>query len=147
MPQSPQDYVPVFLQIVAGLLFASSTLAFSVLIGKRGRRSVAKDIPYECGKDPIGPMHSRFSIKFYLVAMLFILFDLEVVFMYPWAVVYREMLQSGPGIFYSMFSFIGILAVGYLYALKKQAFDWTHTPTPPVPLLEVEPPASVLKVK
>jgi len=147
MPQSPQDYVPVFLQIVAGLLFASSTLAFSVLIGKRGRRSVAKDIPYECGKDPIGPMHSRFSIKFYLVAMLFILFDLEVVFMYPWAVVYREMLQSGPGIFYSMFSFIGILAVVYLYALKKQAFDWTHTPTPPVPLLEVEPPASVLKVK
>ena len=147
MPQSPQDYVPVFLQIVAGLLFASSTLAFSVLIGKRGRRSVAKDIPYECGKDPIGPMHSRVSIKFYLVAMLFILFDLEVVFMYPWAVVYREMLQSGPGIFYSMFSFIGILAVGYLYALKKQAFDWTHTPTPPVPLLEVEPPASVLKVK
>ena len=141
MPQSPQDYVPVFLQIVAGLLFASSTLAFSVLIGKRGRRSVAKDIPYECGKDPIGPMHSRFSIKFYLVAMLFILFDLEVVFMYPWAVVYREMLQSGPGIFYSMFSFIGILFVGFLYALKKKAFDWTHNPgstSPPIPLLDVK---------
>src|ERR1700722_10199614 len=135
MPQVPQDYVPVFLQIVLGLGFAVFTLAASVMLGKRGRRTHAKDIPYECGKDPIGPTHSRFSIKFYLVAMLFILFDIEVVFMYPWAVVYREMLPHGPAIFYSMFSFIGILAVGYLYALKKKAFDWTHTPTPPVPLL------------
>ena len=147
MPQSPQDYVPVFLQIVAGILFASSTLAFSAIVGKRGRGSAAKDVAYECGKDPIGPTHSRFSIKFYLVAMLFILFDIEVVFMYPWAVVYREMIATGPAIFYSMFSFIGILAVGYLYALKKKAFDWTHTPTPPVPLLGVTPPVPVLKVK
>jgi NADH-quinone oxidoreductase subunit A len=147
MPQTPQDYVPVFLQVVAGILFASSTLAISALIGKRGRGSVAKDIPYECGKDPIGPTHSRFSIKFYLVAMLFILFDIEVVFMYPWAVVYREMVHTGPAIFYSMFSFIGILAVGYLYALKKKAFDWTHTPAPPVPLLGIDSSAPVLKVK
>jgi hypothetical protein len=75
--------------------------------------------------------------------MLFILFDIEVVFMYPWAVVYRDMLALGGGIFYSMFSFIGILFVGYLYALKKKAFDWTHTPSgsamvPPVPVLGVE---------
>lgn len=124
----PQDYVPVFLQMVAGILFAASTLLISVLIGKRGRRTAAKDIPYECGKDPIGPTHSRFSVKFYLVAMLFILFDIEVVFMYPWAVVYREMAHTSSLIFYSMFSFIGILFVGYLYALKKNAFDWTHNP-------------------
>ena len=140
----PEDYVPVFLQVVAGILFAVSTLAISVLIGKRGRRTPAKDMPYECGKDPIGPTHSRFSIKFYLVAMLFILFDIEVVFMYPWAMVYREMLH-GPaqhlswGIFFSMFTFLGILFVGFLYALKKKAFDWTHNPgsaAPPVPLLD-----------
>jgi NADH-quinone oxidoreductase subunit A len=147
----PEDYVPVFLQVLAGILFAASTLAISVLIGKRGRRTHAKDQPYECGKDPIGPTHSRFSVKFYLVAMLFILFDIEVVFMYPWAVVYREMLDThqvghpqsffdfvdsvrhgwifmGKGIFYSMFSFVGILLVGYLYALKKKAFDWTQNP-------------------
>jgi NADH-quinone oxidoreductase subunit A len=131
----PEDYVPVFLQIVAGILFAASTLAVSVLIGKRGRRTNAKDQPYECGKDPIGPTHSRFSIKFYLVAMLFILFDIEVVFMYTWAVIYRERIDLTPGlgIFYSMFSFIGILFVGYLYALKKKAFDWTHNPTPNAP--------------
>src|SRR5471030_2865836 len=90
----PEDYIPVFLQIVAAVLFAVSTLAISVLIGKRGRGSAAKDTPYECGKDPIGPTHSKFSIKFYLVAMLFILFDIEVVFMYPWAVVYSDMIRN-----------------------------------------------------
>src|SRR5471030_2303116 len=141
MPQVPLDYVPVFLQIVLGLGFAVFTLGASVLIGKRGRRTHAKDQPYECGKDPIGPTHSKFSIKFYLVAMLFILFDIEVVFMYVWAVVYREQLHQGIGIFISMFSFIGILFVGYLYALKKKAFDWTHNPgstSPPVPLLDAD---------
>ncbi|HUB67386.1 MAG TPA: NADH-quinone oxidoreductase subunit A [Candidatus Methylacidiphilales bacterium] len=133
------DYVPVFLQIAAGTLFASSTLMMSLVLGKRGGHSAAKDTAYECGKDPIGPTHSRFSVKFYLVAMLFILFDIEVVFMYPWAVVYRQLLH-GPkgihlGILLSMFTFIGILVVGYLYALKKKAFDWTHAPTPPVPII------------
>ena len=131
------DYVPVFLQIMAGVLFAVGTLAVSLLMGKRGRRSAAKDIAYECGKNPIGSTHSRFSVKFYLVAMLFILFDIEVVFMYPWAVVYRALLH-GPyaiGIFFSMFTFIGILFVGYLYALKKKAFDWTHAPKPPIPII------------
>jgi NADH-quinone oxidoreductase subunit A len=146
--QTPQDYVPVFLQIVAGILFGVTTLGASLALGKRGRRSHAKDMPYECGKDPIGPTHSRFSIKFYLVAMLFILFDIEVVFMYTWAVVYRDMLRDGMGIFYSMFTFIGILFVGYLYALKKKAFDWTHNPgsaTPPVPLLETKSPAATAR--
>ncbi|MEI9999022.1 MAG: NADH-quinone oxidoreductase subunit A [Verrucomicrobiota bacterium] len=121
MPSTPADYVPVFLQVAAGIVFAITTLAASLMMGKRGRRTPAKDTPYECGKDPIGPVHSRFSVKFYLVAMLFILFDIEVVVMYPWAVVYREMLHQGPGIFLSMLSFIGILFVGFLYALKKRA--------------------------
>ncbi len=139
-PQVPQDYLPVFLQIVAGLLFAVTTLGASLALGKRGRRTHAKDMPYECGKDPIGPTHSRFSVKFYLVAMLFILFDIEVVFMYPWAVVYRDMLKSGPGILLDMFGFIGIFFVCFLYALKKKAFDWTHNPgssAPPVPMMDV----------
>jgi NADH-quinone oxidoreductase subunit A len=154
MLQTPQDYVPVFLQVVLAAGFAVFTLGASLALGKRGRRSAAKDAPYECGKDPIGPTHSKFSVKFYLVAMLFILFDIEVVFMYPWAMVYRMMLWQpdpdhvgkmifSPGIFCSMFSFIGILFVGFLYALKKKAFDWTHNPgapdAPPVPLLDVKP--------
>jgi NADH-quinone oxidoreductase subunit A len=74
---------------------------------------------------PIGEGNSRFSVRFYLVAMLFILFDIEVVFLYPWAVVYREMLKEDANlIFGAMVSFLGILFVGYVYALKKQAFDW-----------------------
>ena len=127
MPQVPQDYVPVFLQIVLGLGFAVTTLIASLLLGKRGRSTYAKDQPYECGKDPIGPTHSKFSVKFYLVAMLFILFDIEVVFMYPWAVVYRDMLAEHATrnlILGSMVSFLGILFAGYIYALKKKAFDW-----------------------
>jgi NADH-quinone oxidoreductase subunit A len=97
----------------------------SVLLGKLGKRSRIKDTPYECGMLPVGEGSTRMSVKFYLVAMLFILFDIEVVFLYPWAVVYKEMLAQNAGlIFGSMMTFLGILFVGYIYALKKRAFDW-----------------------
>ena len=141
------QYIPVLILGAVAVLFAGGTLLASVVVGKRGKRSAIKDTAYECGMLPVGDGSARLSVKFYLVAMLFILFDIEVVFMYPWAVVYREMLPYGLGIFYSMFSFIGILAVGFLYALKKKAFDWTHNPTPQVPLLGVDVPPIALKLK
>ena len=107
------------------IAFAAGTLVLSVLVGKRGKRSKAKDTPYECGMIPVGEGRTRLSVKFYLIAMLFILFDIEVIFLYPWAVVYREMLVTHANlIFGSMVSFLGILFVGYIYALKKHAFDW-----------------------
>ncbi|MDE3066174.1 MAG: NADH-quinone oxidoreductase subunit A [Verrucomicrobiota bacterium] len=121
------QYIPVLMLLVAAVGFAAGTLMVSVLFGSRGRRTRAKDAPYECGKDPIGEGSARFSVKFYLVAMLFILFDIEVVFMYPWAVVYKQMLAEHATrnlILGSMVSFLVILFVGYLYALKKKAFDW-----------------------
>jgi len=121
------QYIPVLFLLAAAIGFAGGTLIVSVLLGKFAQRTKAKDTPYECGKDPIGDGSARFSVKFYLVAMLFILFDIEVVFMYPWAVVYRDMLADHATrnlIFASMLSFLGILFVGYLYALKKKAFDW-----------------------
>jgi NADH-quinone oxidoreductase subunit A len=119
------QYIPILILLAAAVGFAAGVLLISVLIGFRGKHNKAKDTAYECGKDPIGEGASRFSVKFYLVAMLFILFDIEVVFMYPWAVVYRQMLTEHANlIFGSMLSFIGILFVGYLYALKKKAFDW-----------------------
>jgi len=97
----------------------------SVVFGKKGKRYKVKDTPYECGMLPVGEGNTRLSVKFYLVAMLFILFDIEVVFLYPWAVVYREMLKTDANlIFGSMVSFLGILFIGYIYALKKGAFDW-----------------------
>jgi NADH-quinone oxidoreductase subunit A len=119
-----QEYLPVLLQIIVAIGFAVSALAISVLLGKTGRRTPAKDTAYECGMEPQGAGQPRFSVKFYLVAMLFILFDLEIVFMYPWAVVYKEAIAHGSTIFWSMLSFISILMVGYVYALKKGALDW-----------------------
>jgi len=101
-----------------------SALLTSVLLGKAGRRTRVKDTAYECGMVPQGETQPRFSVKFYLVAMLFILFDLEIVFMYPWAVVYKEMIVESKLVLWSMLSFISILMVGYVYALKKGALDW-----------------------
>ena len=125
-PQLAQ-YIPVLILLVVAVGFAAGTLVLSVLLGQRGKRTRAKDTAYECGKDPIGEGNARFSVKFYLVAMLFILFDIEVVFLYPWAVVYRDMLADHATrnlILGSMVSFLAILFAGYLYALKKKAFDW-----------------------
>ena len=119
-----REYLPVLLQVIVAIGFASSALLVSVLLGKAGRRTPAKDTPYECGMIPQGKVQPRFSVKFYLVAMLFILFDLEIVFMYPWAVVYKEAIAHGSTIFWSMLSFISILMVGYVYALKKGALDF-----------------------
>jgi NADH-quinone oxidoreductase subunit A len=129
MDQNPDtqlvQYLPVLMLGVLAVLFAGGTLFASVLVGKKGRDSKIKDTAYECGMIPIGSGSPRMSVKFYLVAMLFILFDIEVVFLYPWAVVYKEMLAKNSGlIFGSMLSFLGILFVGYIYALKKRAFDW-----------------------
>ena len=104
--------------------FAAGALVTSVLLGKAGRRTRIKDTPYEFGMIPQGEQLPRCSVKFYLVAMLFILFDLEIVFMYPWAVVYRDTIKQSSVIFWSMLSFIAILRVGYVYALKKGALDF-----------------------
>jgi NADH-quinone oxidoreductase subunit A len=119
------QYLPVLMLGVLAVLFSAGMLIGSVLLGKKGKRPPIKDTPYECGMLPVGPGNTRLSIKFYLVAMLFILFDIEVVFLYPWAVVYKQMLQdNAPLILGSMLSFMAILFVGYIYALKKGAFDW-----------------------
>jgi NADH-quinone oxidoreductase subunit A len=120
-----REYLPVLLQIIVAIGFAVSALIMSALLGKSGaKRTPTKDTAYECGMIPQGEPQPRFSVKFYLVAMLFILFDLEIVFMYPWAVVYKEAIAHSSTIFWSMLSFIAILMVGYIYALKKGALDF-----------------------
>ena len=119
------QYLPVLMLFALAVLFSFGMLVMSVVLRKKGKRLPIKDTAYECGMLPVGEGNTRLSVKFYLVAMLFILFDIEVVFLYPWAVVYRDMLkQNGALILGSMLSFIGILFVGYVYALKKRAFDW-----------------------
>lgn len=122
-----REYLPVLLLGLVAVAFAFGIMGISVLLGARGRRSKAKDTAYECGMLPIGEGTTRMTVKFYLVAMLFILFDIEIVFLYPWAVVYKSMLADPATknmIFVAMLSFLGILFVGYIYALKKKAFDW-----------------------
>ena len=119
-----REYLPVLLQILVAMLFATSALVVSILVGKTGKRTRAKDMAYECGMIPQGEQLPRFSVKFYLVAMLFILFDLEIVLMYPWAVVYRDAIKQSSVIFWSMLGFITILMVGYVYALRKGALDF-----------------------
>ena len=119
-----REYVPVLLQAIVAIGFAAGALIVSVLLGKSGLRTQTKDSAYECGMVAQGEAQPRFSVKFYLIAMLFILFDLEIVFMYPWAVVYREAVTHSHVILWSMLSFVSILMVGYVYALKKGALDW-----------------------
>jgi NADH-quinone oxidoreductase subunit A len=121
------QYIPVVILGIVAVGFAVGTLVFSVVVGKRGRLTKIKDTAYECGMLPTGGGNTRLSVKFYLVAMLFILFDIEVVFLYPWAVVYREMLAKSAGLILgSMVCFMVILFIGYVYAVKKGAFDWKH---------------------
>jgi NADH-quinone oxidoreductase subunit A len=131
MESQVSQYIPILMLLGVAAAFAGTTLFLSVAVGKwanKNRRlAPAKNIPYECGMLPIGEGNTRMSVKFYLVALLFVLFDIEVVFLYPWAVVYKEMLLKDPNlIFGSMLSFLGILFVGYIYALKKGAFDWKN---------------------
>jgi NADH-quinone oxidoreductase subunit A len=121
------QYIAVLMLFVLAVAATGGMIGLSMLLGKKGRRSKIKDTAYECGMLPVGEGAPRLSVKFHLVAMLFILFDIEVVFMYPWAVIYKQMLAdefTRNMILGSMLSFLGILFVGYIYALKKGAFDW-----------------------
>ncbi len=120
-----EDYFPVLLQVAVAGGFAVATLLLSVLLGKSARRNAVKDSAYECGMLPEGGPQPRFSVKFYLVAMLFVLFDIEVVFLYPWAIIYKDHLAAhGPAILAYAASFVAILGVAFAYAWRKGALDW-----------------------
>jgi NADH-quinone oxidoreductase subunit A len=117
-------YFPVLVQIVFAAAVAAGLLGAGLFFGKRSRNA-AKDSPYESGMKPVGTARERFSVKFYLVAMLFILFDIEAVFLYPWAVVYRELGMAG---FVEMVLFMVLVLSGFYFIWKKGALDWTIQP-------------------
>jgi NADH-quinone oxidoreductase subunit A len=120
-----ENYIPVLLQIVIAGGFAVVTLIASALLGKSAKRNAIKDSAYECGMLPIGESQPRFSVKFYIVAMLFVLFDIEVVFLYPWAIIYKDYLAAfGPSILAVATGFVSILLVAFVYAWKKGVLDW-----------------------
>ena len=113
-------YAPLLLYLLIAAALAGALTAVSVLVGWR-RPSRAKQQPYECGMEPTGDARQPFSVKFYLVAMVFILFDVEAIFLYPWAYIFRSLAWYG---FVEMMLYIAILLVGYLYLWKKGALDW-----------------------
>src|SRR6267142_5371066 len=125
MPKSYTElYFPVLLQAVIAMALAAGLLSVSYILGKKVRNPV-KDIPYESGIVPTGDARHRFSVKFYLVAMLFILFDIEAIFLYPWVVVYRDLKMFG---FIEMLVFVVLVLAGFFYIWKKGALDWAAEP-------------------
>ena len=124
MPKSYTElYFPVLLQAIIAMGLAAGLLGVSFLLGKRVRNRV-KDMPYESGIIPTGDARERFSVKFYLVGMLFILFDIEAVFLYPWVVIYREP-GMGKFAFFEMLIFVVLILSGFFYIWKKGALDWS----------------------
>ena len=127
MPTSlTEEYFPVLLQALVAMLLAAGLITVSRLLGKRVKNRV-KDMPYESGIVPTGDARQRFSVKFYLVGMLFILFDIEAIFLYPWAVVYRELKMFA---FFEMLLFIALVLAGFFYIWKKGALDWSGAGQP-----------------
>jgi NADH-quinone oxidoreductase subunit A len=113
-------YLPILLALAVAAAFPVVVITLSTFIVPM-RRNAVKNSPYECGIEPVGDARERFSVKFYLVAVLFILFDIEAVFLYPWAVTFRQLGLYG---LVEMALFIVILFVGYVYLLKKRALEW-----------------------
>ena len=121
MPNSYQQvYFPVVVQIIIAFAVAAGLIGASTLLGKKGK-SPLKDTPYESGMVPVGSARERFSVKFYLVGMIFILFDIEAVFLYPWVVVFRQHMMFYLG---EMFIFVALVLIGFFYVYKKGALDW-----------------------
>ena len=130
MPNSyPEIYFPLLVQAILAIVIASALVSLSFALGKRVKSRV-KDSPYECGIAPTGTARERFSVKFYLVAIVFILFDIEAVFLYPWAVVYRELKLFA---FFEMLLFIALVLAGFFYIWKKGALDWSVREAPESP--------------
>ncbi|MFN5056480.1 MAG: NADH-quinone oxidoreductase subunit A [Verrucomicrobiota bacterium] len=122
--QSLSTYLPVLVQVVLGLSIPAIILAVSHLFGQRAKGNYIKDKAYECGLPMEGKPHPRFAVKFYVTAMLFILFDIEVVFLVPWALVYREFLAAGIAITAATAVFLGVLVLGLAYEFKRGALEW-----------------------
>jgi len=123
MPTPIEAYFPVLVQIHIGIAMAAALVGMGLLLGKRLKNKV-KQMPYECGIAPVGTTRERFSVRFYLVAMLFILFDIEAIFLYPWAVVFRELKLFA---FFEMVLFIGLVLAGFFYMWKQGVLDWAET--------------------
>ncbi len=116
-------YIPVLILMLVGLIVGGAITVISTLLGA-GIPNKRKDMPFECGVPGMGSAHQRYSVRFYLVAILFLLFDVEGIFFFPWAVVYKKYLSINSFILIEMAFFAAILLVGYIYVLRKGALEW-----------------------
>ncbi len=129
-PSGLQAYVPLLIHLLVACFLAGALICVSTFIGWR-RPSKAKNAPYECGVEPTGDAREPFSVKFYLVAMVFILFDVEAIFLYPWASIFKQLAMNKDTHwfgFIEMMIYVGILLVGYIYLWNKGALDWIKSP-------------------
>src|SRR6202046_644115 len=117
-----QTWFPVLIQALLAMVIAAALVTLSFVVGHRLKNKV-KDMPYECGISPTGDAQHRFSVRFYLVAMLFILFDIEAIFLYPWAVVFKQLKMFG---FLEMLTFVVLILAGFFFIWKKGVLDWAH---------------------
>jgi NADH-quinone oxidoreductase subunit A len=120
MNYQPQDFLPIFAQLAAALAFIVATMLATHALGPK-RHSEKKDDMFECGIESVGDARTPISVKYFLVAILFVLFDIEIVFMYPWAVNFKELSWDG---FYEMIVFMGLLLAGFVYVIKKGILTW-----------------------
>jgi len=117
------EYIPLFIFLLVSILFAGAVILLSSVFGRK-TSTREKLMPYECGLDPIGNARAKVSVKFFIIAMLFIVFDVELVFLYPWAIVFRQFNQFKGFVFGEMVVFIAVLLVGFIYVWKKGALEW-----------------------
>src|SRR6267154_655094 len=128
MPTTPAEtWFPVLVQAVLAMVIAAALVTLSYVIGRKVKNKV-KDMPYECGIAPTGDARHRFSVRFYLVAMLFILFDIEAIFLYPWAVIYKQLKMFA---FLEMLVFVILILAGFFFIWKKGVLDWAHSEAAP----------------
>lgn len=116
-----ESYWPILIMLGLGAGFAGGSVLLSQFVGPR-KPTPEKSAPYECGVPPVGDARERQSIKFYLVAMIFLLFDIEVAFLYPWAIAFRTLAWTG---FFQILTFFALLLTGYIYVWRKGVFDWS----------------------
>ncbi|MFB0515976.1 MAG: NADH-quinone oxidoreductase subunit A [Candidatus Neomarinimicrobiota bacterium] len=117
------DYLPVLFVFVLAAGFAVLMLVLTHIVGPRVKDKV-KLMPYESGVDPLAPTHTRISVRYFVVGLIFIVFDIELVFLYPWAVIFKDFIARSPFILYEMLFFLGVLLFGYVYVWRKGVFEW-----------------------
>lgn len=123
--ESATQYLPVLVMLLIGLIVGAALMGLNSLLGAKDKLNIKQKFEtYECGVPPVGNARQPFSVRYYVVGIMFLLFDVEVIFLYPWAIIYRKFLAQGPFILFEMLTFMAILLVGYIYLIRRKGLEW-----------------------